>query len=78
MRISIIAMLHQGHVAVTKMDKAAEAFWWPGRQRGTSEKSENCPSCSAAVKNRKTKKTYGIKKIRAFNITEPRKSIGFR
>ena len=30
MRTSIIAMLHRRHVAIKKLDQAAEAFWWPG------------------------------------------------
>ena len=54
MRTSIIAMLHQGHVALTKMDKSAEAFCRPGLHREIMEKSENCPSCGAAGKNLKT------------------------
>ena len=50
MRTSIIAMLHKVHVAVSKMDQAAEAFWWPGLHREIREKSENGPSCRAACK----------------------------
>ena len=33
MRISILAMLHRKHVAITKIDQAAEAFWWVGMHR---------------------------------------------
>ena len=46
-----MAMLHHGHAAADKMDKAAEAFWWPGIYRKIREKSESCPSCRAAGKN---------------------------
>ena len=54
MRTPVIAMLHQRHVAVTKIDKAAKAFWWTGLHRDLREKSETCPSCRAAEKNHKT------------------------
>ena len=54
MRSTIIAMLHSGHVSVTKMDKSAEAFWWPGLHREIREKAETCPSCRTAGKNLKT------------------------
>ena len=30
MRTTIIAMLHQGHTSAAKMDRLAEASWWPG------------------------------------------------
>ena len=54
MRSTIIAMLHSGHVSINKMDKSAEAFWWPGLHRDIREKAENCPSCRVAGKNLKT------------------------
>ena len=54
MRSTIIAMLHSGHVSINKMDKYAEAFWWPGLHRDVREKVENCPSCRVAGKNLKT------------------------
>ena len=54
MRSTIIAMLHSGHVSVTKMDKSAEAFWWPGLHREIREKAETCPSCRTAGKNLNT------------------------
>ena len=54
MRSTIIAMLHIGYVSVTKMDKSAEAFWWPGLHREIREKTETCPSCRTAGKNLKT------------------------
>ena len=47
-------MLHSGHVSVTKMDKSAEAFWWPGLHREIQEKAETCHSCRTAGKNLKT------------------------
>ena len=54
MSSTIIAMLHSGHVSVTKMDKSAEAFWWPGLHREIREKAATCPSCRTAGKNLKT------------------------
>ena len=54
MRSTIIAMLHHGHVSINKMDKSAEAFWWPGLHREIREKEENCLSSRAAGKNFKT------------------------
>ena len=54
MRSTIIAMLHSGQVSVTKTDKSAEAFWWPGLHREIREKAETCPSCRTAGKNLKT------------------------
>ena len=57
MRSSIIAMLHRGHVAVSKMDQEAETFWWLGLRRKIREKSKNCPSCRAADKNLRTQIT---------------------
>ena len=54
MRSTISAMLHSGHVSINKMDKSAEAFWWPGLNRDIREKAENCPSCRVAGKNLKT------------------------
>ena len=51
MRSTIIAMLHQGHVSINKMDQSAEAFWWHGLQREIREKAEICPKCRAAGKN---------------------------
>ena len=47
-------MLHHGHAAADKMDKAAEAFWWPGMYRDRQEKSESCGCCRASAKNLKT------------------------
>ena len=47
-------MLHSGHVSINKLDKSAEAFWWPGLHRDIREKAENCPSCRVAGKNLKT------------------------
>ena len=54
MRTSVVAMLHHGHGAADKMEKASEAFWWPGVYLELQEKSESCPSCRAAGKNLKT------------------------
>ena len=54
MRSTIITMLHNGHVSTNKMDKSAEAFWWPGIHREIRDKAENCPSCRTAGKNLKT------------------------
>ena len=54
MRPTIITMLHNGHVSTNKMDKSAEAFWWPGIHREIRDKAENCPSCRTAGKNLKT------------------------
>ena len=54
MRSTIIAMLHSGHVFINKMDKLAEAFWWPELHRDIREKAENCPSCRVAGKNLET------------------------
>ena len=54
MRSTVLAMLHNGHTSVTKMDNLAEAFWWPGLHREIREKAETCPSCRAAGKNLKT------------------------
>ena len=54
MRPTIITMLHNGHVSINKMDKSAEAFWWPGIHREIRDKAENCPSCRTAGKNLKT------------------------
>ena len=54
MRVVIVAWQHHGHAAADKMDKTAEAFWWPGMYREIQEKSKHCPSCSAAGKNLKT------------------------
>ena len=51
MRTTIIAMLRQGHTSAAKMDRLAEAFWWPGMHREIQEKAETCPSCRAAGKN---------------------------
>ena len=47
-------MLHSGHVSINKMDKLAEAFWWPELHRDIREKAENCPSCRVAGKNLET------------------------
>ena len=54
MRSTVLAMLHNGHTSVTKMDNLAEAFWWPGLHREIREKAETCPSRRAAGKNLKT------------------------
>ena len=54
MRPTIITMLHNGHVSINKMDKSAEAFWWPGIHCEIRDKAENCPSCRIAGKNLKT------------------------
>ena len=51
---SIVAMLHRGHLAVSKMDQAADAFWWPGLHHEIREQSEIGPSCRAAGKNLRT------------------------
>ena len=56
MRTTVGAMLHQGHTTADKMDKAAEAFWWPGKYRELEKKSESCPSCRVAGKNLKPQK----------------------
>ena len=54
MRSSLIAMLHRGRVAVSKMDQAPEAFWLPGLHQENREKSKNCMNCRAADKNLRT------------------------
>ena len=54
MRPTNITMLHNGHVSTNKMDKSAEAFWWPCIHREIRDKAENCPSCRTAGKNLKT------------------------
>ena len=54
MRPTMITMQHNGHVSINKMDKSAEAFWWPGIHREIRDKAENCPSCRTAGKNLKT------------------------
>ena len=51
MRTTIIAMLHQGHTSADKMDRLAEAFWWPGMHREIQGKAETCPSWRAGGKN---------------------------
>ena len=79
MRTSIIAMIHHGHVAADKMDKAAEAFWWQGRYRAIQEKSENCSSCKAAGQNIITQ-LPSTEMNRLEHLTEPnqKNSIGLR
>ena len=56
MRPTIITMLHNGHVSINKMDKSAEAFWWPGIHREIRDKAELCPSSRTAGKNLKTQR----------------------
>ena len=74
MRSTIIAMLHHGHVSINKMDKSAEAFWWPGLHREIRDKTENCPSCRAAGKNLKTQLPQSeINRLEIF--TEPGREI---
>ena len=50
MRSTIITMLHNGHVSTKKMDKSAEAFWWPGIHREIRDKAENCPAAEPQVR----------------------------
>ena len=74
MRSTIIALLHSGHVSINKMDKSAEAFWWPGLHRDIREKAENCPSCRVAGKNLKTQ--LPLTEINSLELlTEPGQEI---
>ena len=74
MRSTKIAMLHHGHVSISKMGKSAEAFWWPGLHREISDKAENCPSCRAAGNNLKTQLPQSeINRLE--NLTEPGQEI---
>ena len=74
MRTTIIAMLHQGHTFATKMDRLAEAFWWPGMHREIQEKAETCPSCRAAGKNNVTQ-IPPTEKNNLEILTEPNQEI---
>ena len=74
MRSTIIAMLHQGHVSINKMDQSAEAFWWPGLHREIRKKAENCPSCRSAVKNLEIQ-LLQTKIERLDTLTEPGQEI---
>ena len=44
MRTTIIAMLHSGHVSINKMEKSAEAFWWPGLHREIRKRWKIAPA----------------------------------
>ena len=61
MRISIIAMLHHGHVAADEMEKAAEALWSPGMYREIQEKSETAPVAELQIRAFDTNTKYGNK-----------------
>ena len=74
---SMIAMLHRGHVVITKIYQAVESFWWPGMQREHRKESENCPSCRAAGKNLETNTVPGIEKIGEFFRTRERKQLDY-
>ena len=74
LRSTIIAMLHHGHVSINKVDKSAEAFWWPGLHREIRDKSGNCPSYRAAGKILKTQLPQS--KVNRFEfLTEPGQDI---
>ena len=53
-RNSVLAILHQVHVSITKMEDGAEAFWWPGIYRDIREKVNRCNPCRLSGKNLKT------------------------
>ena len=53
-RNSVLAILHQGHVSITKMEDGAESFWWPGIYRDIREKVNRCTPCRLSGKNFKT------------------------
>ena len=74
MRTAIIAMLHQGHPSIRKMDQSDETFWWPGLHREIREKSENCPSCRASGKNLKTQ-LPSTERNKLDNLFEPNQEI---
>ena len=46
------------YVAVTKMDKAAEALWWRRMHRELQERQKNCSSGGAAGKNPKMQRPH--------------------
>ena len=54
LRGMLLAMLHQGHPASTRMELSAEAFWWPGIFKDIRIKAENCTSCRISGKNLKS------------------------
>ena len=54
LREIVLAMLHQGHPASSKMEMASETFWWPGIFKDIRTKVENCTSCRMSGKNLKT------------------------
>ena len=74
MRTTVIAMLHHGHTSAGKMEKLAEAFWWPGMNRKIHEKVESCPSCRAAGKNLITQ-IPSTEKNNLDIVTEPNQEI---
>ena len=74
MRTTEVAMLHHGHAAADKMDKTADAIWWPGMYRELREKSESCPSYRAAGKNLKTQ-IPSTEVNRLELLTEPNQEI---
>ena len=78
MRTTIIAMMHQGHTSVAKIDQLVDAFWWPGLFREIGEKTETCPSCRATGKNFKTQIPSTEKLTRNLSRTESKNLIGFR
>ena len=41
MKTRVVAMLHHGFAGADKVDKAADAFWWPGMYRKIQKKSES-------------------------------------
>ena len=56
------------------MDKAAEAFLWPGMYSEIQEKSENCQSCGATGKNLRTQ-IPSTEMNRLELLTEPNQEI---
>ena len=74
MQTTVIAMLHHGHMSAGKMEKLAEAFWWPGMNREIHEKAESCPSCRAAGKNLVTQNPF-TEKNNLDILTEPNQEI---
>ena len=74
MRTTVIAMLHHGHTSAGKMEKLAEAFWWPGMNREIHEKADSCPSCRAAGKSLITQ-IPSTEKNNLDILTEPNQEI---
>ena len=54
LREIILAMLHQGHPASSKMEMASVTFWWPWIFKDIRTKVDNCTSYRMSGKNLKT------------------------